>query len=72
MSVLTSNSLRQPPFPRSEERPSSHYPAQREADQGWGLSSGWLLAGLCVLGLGAMLLYTYGPDMIRYQKIRSM
>lgn len=72
MSVLTSNSLVKRPFARSEERPGSSYLPNQVPEPGWGLASGWLLAGLCVLGLGAMLLYTFGPDMVRYQKIHSM
>jgi hypothetical protein len=31
-----------------------------------------VLAGLVVVGLGALAWYYIGPDVIRYQKIRNM
>lgn len=34
--------------------------------------SGWLLAGLVVVGLGVLAWYSMGPDLQRYLKIRSM
>ena len=37
-----------------------------------GLSTGWLLAGLAALGLGAWAVYHFGPDVRRYLKIRKM
>lgn len=37
-----------------------------------GLSTGWLLAGLAVVGLGALAWYYLGPDLKRYLKIRNM
>jgi hypothetical protein len=35
-------------------------------------STGLLLAGLAVVGLGALALYYLGPDLQRYMKIRNM
>jgi cytoskeletal protein RodZ len=37
-----------------------------------GISTGWLLAGLAVLGLGALAWYQFAPDVRRYIKIRNM
>jgi hypothetical protein len=34
--------------------------------------NGLLLAGLAVVGLGALALYYLGPDLRRYLKIRNM
>jgi len=33
---------------------------------------GWGLVGLTVLGLGALAWYSFGPDLVRYLKIRNM
>jgi hypothetical protein len=43
----------------------------RRASSG-GLSTGWLLTGLAVVGLGALAWYYLGPDLRRYLKIRNM
>jgi hypothetical protein len=37
-----------------------------------GGSAGLLIAGLVVVGLGALAFYTLGPDIKRYKKIRDM
>jgi hypothetical protein len=37
-----------------------------------GSSTGLLLAGLTVLGLGALAWYYFAPDLRRYMKIRNM
>jgi hypothetical protein len=37
-----------------------------------GISTGWLIAGAVVLGLGALAWYSLGPDLRRYMKIRNM
>jgi hypothetical protein len=34
--------------------------------------SGWMIAGLALVGLGALTWYFLGPDFKRYMKIRSM
>lgn len=40
--------------------------------KGGGISTGWLIAGLAVVGLGALAWYYLGPDLKRYMKIRNM
>jgi hypothetical protein len=44
----------------------------RERERGRGGPSGWMIAGLALLGLGALGWYYLGPDLRRYMKIRSM
>lgn len=46
------------------------YPARRE--EPFGVSRGWLIAGLVAVGVGAMAWHYFGPDMKRYLKIHSM
>jgi hypothetical protein len=36
------------------------------------MSTGWLIAGLAVLGLGVWAAYRFGPDFARYRKMESM
>jgi hypothetical protein len=43
----------------------------RRAGSGGG-STGLLLAGLTVLGIGALAWYYFAPDLRRYMKIRNM
>ena len=47
-------------------------PARARRAEPPGPSPGLLLAGLVVVGLGALAWYYIGPDVIRYQKIRNM
>jgi hypothetical protein len=64
MSMSLSESLGQNPEPQDaglERRPVAEWP-----------SSGMLLAGLAVVGIGALAWYYLGPDLIRYMKIRNM
>jgi hypothetical protein len=64
MSASLSESLGQVPQPEAwnvERRGQSEWP-----------SSGMLLAGLALVGVGALAWYYLGPDLIRYMKIRSM
>jgi hypothetical protein len=46
-------------------------PSRRYAGGG-GLSPGWALAGLALVGLGFLAWRSFGPDLVRYMKIRSM
>lgn len=68
----------------SEEAYRSHQPGSMR-DAGWrhyeveprhqrerGGPSGWMIAGLALLGVGALTWYYLGPDIRRYMKIRSM
>jgi hypothetical protein len=32
----------------------------------------WLLLGLAVAGLGAFAWYSFGPDLVRYMKLRQI
>ena len=64
MSASLSESLGQVPQPEGwnvERRGPSEWP-----------SSGMLLAGLALVGVGALAWYYLGPDLIRYMKIRNM
>jgi hypothetical protein len=36
------------------------------------MSTGWLIAGLAVLGLGIWAAYRFGPDFARYRKMERM
>lgn len=36
------------------------------------LSTGWMIAGLAVLGVGAWMVYHFGPDFRRYMKMERM
>lgn len=48
-------------------------PSGMSREGGIGLGgNGLLLAGLAVVGLGALALYYLGPDLRRYLKIRNM
>ena len=40
--------------------------------QGGGFPTGWAIAGLAALGLGALAWYYLGPDLKRYLKIERM
>jgi hypothetical protein len=44
----------------------------RERNRSGGISTGWLIAGLAVLGLGVWAAYRFGPDFARYRKMESM
>jgi hypothetical protein len=46
-------------------------PSAERARSG-GISTGWLVTGLVVVGLGALAWYSLGPDLRRYMKIRHM
>jgi|GEM_PF-6067887 len=46
--------------------------ALRRTDSGGGSSTGWLLAGVAVLALGALAAYHFGPDVRRYIKMEMM
>jgi len=37
-----------------------------------GVSKGWLIAGLAVVGLGAYMAWHFGPDFARYMKMERM
>jgi hypothetical protein len=37
-----------------------------------GISTGWLIAGAVVVGLGALAWYYLGPDLKRYLKMERM
>jgi hypothetical protein len=59
--------------------PQSHYPSndwgRRPAIVEWvqpRSNAGFLIAGLAVIGLGALAWQYLGPDLRRYMKIRSM
>jgi len=52
----------------SEERRRS----LMERDRSGGMSTGWLIAGLAVLGLGIWAAYHFGPDLARYRKMERM
>lgn len=54
-------------YSSSEERQERRF-LQREGVR----NSGWLLAGLAALGLGALAWYYLGPDLRRYIKISRM
>jgi hypothetical protein len=41
-------------------------------EEPWEPSTRWAVAGLVVLGLGALAWYYLGPDVRRYLKIHSM
>lgn len=45
-------------------------PARRNEEAG--ISRGWLIAGITVIGLGVLAAYYIGPDVKRYMKIRNM
>jgi hypothetical protein len=47
-------------------------PAAPRPAAGGGISTGWLIAGAVVLGLGALAFYYLGPDLRRYLKIERM
>ncbi len=53
-----------------EEWRARHHPPARY--QSSGLSLTLTVAGLAVIGLGALAWYYLGPDLQRYLKIRSM
>lgn len=55
----------------TEEERRRHSGMLREGGFGRG-GNGLLLAGLAVVGLGALALYYLGPDLRRYLKIRNM
>jgi hypothetical protein len=60
----------------SEQERYSRYPdegrwVEREQDSR-GVSPGWLLAGVALVGLGVLAWYYLEPDLRRYLKIRSM
>jgi hypothetical protein len=57
------------------ESPEYDWQERRDMDRrrsSGGISTGWLVAGLAVVGLGALAWYYLGPDLRRYLKIRSM
>jgi hypothetical protein len=58
------------PLPNDERRFSPPHPAHRPEVAG--LLPGLAVAGLAALGLGALALYYFGPDLVRYMKIRNM
>jgi hypothetical protein len=37
-----------------------------------GIGTGWLIAGAALVGIGALAWYSFGPDLVRYMKIRNM
>ncbi len=37
-----------------------------------GASTGWLLAGLIGVGVGAWMAWHFGPDLVRYLKMERM
>lgn len=37
-----------------------------------GMSRGWMIGGLVVLGLGLLAVYKFGPDFVRYVKMERM
>ncbi|HWG47161.1 MAG TPA: hypothetical protein VN688_30635 [Gemmataceae bacterium] len=37
-----------------------------------GVSKGWLIAGLAVVGIGAWAAWHFGPDLARYMKMERM
>jgi hypothetical protein len=47
-------------------------PAMARRPEPSGLPAGLTVAGLAVIGLGALALYYLGPDLVRYLKIRNM
>lgn len=69
MSSLSSESMRQGGYAPSEEwRRSTDLAGQG----GMGISSGWLLGGLAVLGIGVWMAWHFGPDVARYIKMERM
>jgi hypothetical protein len=57
--------------PASSE-PWRGQPATTGRARSGGISPGWLITGLAVVGLGALAWYYLGPDLRRYMKIRNM
>jgi hypothetical protein len=65
---------------RTSEYPERVYSsAEEEKRRPWreragseGISTGWLIAGLAVVGVGAWALYHFGPDLRRYLKMERM
>lgn len=37
-----------------------------------GVSKGWMLAGLAAVGIGAWMVWHFGPDFVRYMKMERM
>jgi hypothetical protein len=58
----------------SEQGGRREYPERRltPARRHQGDNSGMLLAGLAVVGLGALAWYYLGPDLMRYIRIETM
>ncbi|HWE39179.1 MAG TPA: hypothetical protein VG406_21700 [Isosphaeraceae bacterium] len=50
---------------------SHHHLVHRDRDRG-GPTVGWLVAGVVVVGLGALAWTYLGPDLRRYLKLHSM
>jgi hypothetical protein len=55
---------------RRRERDEDYELAAEERSRGGG--TGWLIAGLVAVGLGALAWYYLGPDLRRYLKIERM
>ena len=36
------------------------------------ISMGWLLASVAAVGVGAWMVYHFGPDLVRYMKMEKM
>lgn len=71
MSTQPSESLGYSPYRLSDEGRGRYDVAGR--DHGFaGLPVNWMIAGLVVLGLGVLAWRHFGPDVIRYMKIRDM
>jgi hypothetical protein len=55
----------------SDERRRWSAPA-RWSEEAGGLSTGWAVAGLAAVALGAWMAYHFGPDLRRYVKMERM
>jgi len=54
----------------SSEETRWHHLSERVGSGG--VSKGWLIAGLAVIGVGAWAAYHFGPDFARYMKMERM
>jgi len=71
MSTMTAQTQpRWSPGPTDERWGGPPPPARRPESPA--LQAGLTVAGLAAIGLGALALYYFGPDLIRYLKIRNM
>lgn len=55
----------------SSEPEEKWHPLTKKGRSG-GMSTGWLIAGLALLGLGVWAAYHFGPDFARYRKMENM